>query len=104
MNKLYSADYFASEIFSQNYALMAETIIAVYRPQTVIDVGCGPGHLSKALAACGVAVTALDGHAKPDVAGTTVKFHACDLNSRDALNGIAREIKGPFDLAVCLEV
>jgi SAM-dependent methyltransferase len=104
MPTLYSQEYFDSGIFTQNYGAMAEVILAGYPARTVLDVGCGPAHLSKALAARGGAVTALDGHSRPDVSGTAIVFHACDLNSSADLQRVAAGFKGAFDIAICLEV
>ena len=104
MDPTYGQAYFASGIFEQNYDIMADRIVAAYAPRTALDVGCGPAHLSKALAARGVAVTALDGHSRPDVAGTSVAFHECDLNSSAALERVAGKFKATFDVAICLEV
>ena len=104
MNNLYNPQYFGSAIFAQNYAVMADVIVAGYAPRSVLDVGCGPAHLSRALAARGVTVTALDGHSQPDVSGTTITFHPCDLNSSAAMNAVAKKFPGPFDVAICLEV
>ena len=104
MTSLYTPAYFASGLFDQNYDILAELIIAGYRPRTAIDVGCGPGMLSQALARRGIVVAALDGHGRPDFTGLTATFRPCDLNSLESLHQVSRGLPGPFDVAICLEV
>src|SRR5262249_14369825 len=82
----------------------ADAIVRAYRPATVLDVGCGPGHLSRALAARGAQVVALDFYSKPDFREERISFHRCDLNSRDDLRTVSLAFPRLFDVAVCLEV
>jgi SAM-dependent methyltransferase len=100
----YTKAYFDSSLFDQDYEAVAAAIMTAYHPKTVLDVGCGPGKLSQALAKRGAKVVAIDGYASPDFTGYTVTFHRCDLNSSASLGKIEVEHPTPFDLAVCLEV
>jgi SAM-dependent methyltransferase len=101
----YTKKYFNSGLFDQNYDPIARAIVSTYQPKRVLDVGCGPGKLSRSLAHCGVNVTAIDGYASPDFSGTDIQFHPCDLNSHQAITAFVQKISpSQFDVVVCLEV
>lgn len=97
----YTHDYFGSALFDQDYQAVADAIVSTYHPARVIDVGCGSGGLSRALARHNIQVTAIDGHANPSFAENNIHFERCDLNSAAAIEG---KVGNNFDLAVCLEV
>lgn len=103
-NSTYSATYFDSGLFAQNYDALAEAILDAYQPHRVLDVGCGPGGLSRALARRGVAVTAVDGFADPAFATDNIRFFRCDLNSAAQVAQLAQTVGSDFDAVVCLEV
>ncbi|MDB9376043.1 class I SAM-dependent methyltransferase [Nodularia sphaerocarpa] len=98
----YPSDYFKSWFFETDYQTIAAIIVEIYQPKTLVEFGCGPGHLSRELAKLGVQVTAVDGFSQPDFAELPVEFHSLNLNDPDA---IANLFTGKsFDLALSLEV
>lgn len=98
----YSSQYFTSGIFKTDYETLASVIFELYRPKTVVEFGCGPGHLSRELAKLGVQVTAVDGHSQPNFDESSVKFYKLDLNNHTAITDFFANQH--FDLAICLEV
>ncbi|MCM0592781.1 MAG: methyltransferase domain-containing protein [Gloeotrichia echinulata IR180] len=98
----YTSDYFQSSDFDTDYQIIALTIVEIYQPKTLVEFGCGPGHLTRELAKLGVQVTAIDGFSQPDFSGLSVEFNTLNLNEPTL---IANFFTGKsFDLAVSLEV
>ncbi len=105
MSNRYHKNYFTSKIFDFDYQPIADAIINQYAPKSIIEFGCGSGQLSKALAASGVEITALDGYATPDFAGiSNISFHKVDLNNPDEAQTFLRSLNRKFDLAISMEV
>ncbi|MEJ6022704.1 class I SAM-dependent methyltransferase [Ramlibacter sp. PS4R-6] len=101
----YDAQYFGdARTFAHDYGAVAEAIVRAYAPERVLDVGCGPGHLSRELARRGCSVVATDGYSSPDFSGTRVLFEHLDLESEQAVRAATSRFTNAFDLAVCLEV
>ena len=98
----YTPDYFQSLAFDTDYQTLASYIVEIYRPKTVVEFGCGPGHLSRELAKLGVEVTAVDGFSRPDFTELSVEFSPLDLNNADAIAQFFADKR--FDLAISLEV
>jgi SAM-dependent methyltransferase len=98
----YPSKYFTSKIFDTDYQAVASVIFELYHPKTLVEFGCGLGHLSKELAKLGVKVTAVDGHSQPDFSGLSVEFYQLNLNDAVAVTNFFT-VKH-FDLAICLEV
>jgi SAM-dependent methyltransferase len=103
---------FGSEIYSKSYYdqieraevgsvdVIAEWICTALAPSTVIDVGCGPGHLLAALHRRGIRVLGID-YSKASEAHVRTKglpFSRFDLTRQEALPG------SRWDLVVCCEV
>ncbi|MEE3715174.1 methyltransferase domain-containing protein [Tumidithrix elongata RA019] len=98
----YTSDYFQSGIFKTDYQTFALAIMKIYSPKTLVELGCGPGHLSRELAKLGVQVTAIDGHSQPDFSNLSVEFYSLNLNDPSA---ILKLLTGKyFDLAISVEV
>jgi SAM-dependent methyltransferase len=98
----YTSDYFASGIFDTDYQDLALAIFETYHPKTVIEFGCGPGHLTRELAKLGVQIMAIDGHSNPDFSGYSIEFHRLNLNDALAIEKLFANKS--FDLAISLEV
>ena len=98
----YTSDYFGSELFVLDYTSLAKVIVDQFNPHRILDVGCGPGHLSREFAQLGRHVVAIDGFSSPDFHNLPVRFMRVDLNNPEQIvQTIARET---FDLVVCVEV
>lgn len=103
---------FGSSIYSRSYYEQVEqserhsvTVIAtwidrVLGPRSVVDIGCGPGHLIEALHSSGIQVLGLDYSlaAKESVARKGLPFQTFDLTTPGLVPG------APWDLVVCCEV
>jgi len=99
----YNFEYFNDGIFATDYIFLANAIAQSYAPKSVIEVGCGPGHLSKALSNLSIKVDAIDGFAEPDFHDfPNITFSYIDLNNeKQFLNFIGEK---QYDLAICTEV
>ncbi len=98
----YTSDYFNDGIFDTDYQKIASVIFELYHPTTVVEFGCGPGHLSKELAKLGVQITAVDGYSKPKFEDLSVEFSPLNLNDSAAIANYF--VDKHFDLAISLEV
>ena len=56
---------------------VALNVLKVARPRTVLDIGCGPGHVASRCRDLGIRVTGIDLHQPP--AAVVSEFHATDL-------------------------
>ncbi|MDO9374771.1 MAG: methyltransferase domain-containing protein [Ferruginibacter sp.] len=100
----YNDHYFRSSIFNFDYGPVADAILSEYAPKTVIEIGCGNGELTKALAKEKISIVAIDGYSNPDFKNyANIEFHRVNLNDAGALNTF-RFGQKKFDLAICLEV
>lgn len=75
---------------------LAPTLVALFEPQTVIDVGCGEGWWAEAFSELGCDVLGVDSGAIP-TSPLDDRFRAVDLTQ-------PFPDLGTWDLAVCLEV
>jgi SAM-dependent methyltransferase len=91
-------------------ASASQAMPAPGRPTRVIDVGCGVGRTSIALARAGFDVVGVDPEARAVALaeGTARELGLSESNARfleaDAMATPAPELSGRFDLAVCSEV
>jgi SAM-dependent methyltransferase len=98
----YSKDYFESGIFEADYLAIAEVITGQFKPKRILDVGCGPGHLSRKFAGFGLQVMAIDEFSSPDFEGLPIHFERVNLNEPAELLRVIGKQK--FDAVICLEV
>jgi SAM-dependent methyltransferase len=100
----YGNQYFTEEIFSTDYPSLAKAIIEAYAPKHIVEVGCGPGHLTKSFSALNIKTTAIDGFSVPDFSAyPNIDFTKIDLNNKSEMSTFLNNNKG-FDLVVCTEV
>jgi SAM-dependent methyltransferase len=99
---IYSRSYYeqVEQMESASVALIADWIGLALKPTSVVDVGCGPGHLIEALHRHNIRILGLDysAAAKAQVERKGLPFQAFDLTRPGVLPG------SPWDLAVCCEV
>ena len=103
-DEVYGDDYFTmvDQTTGDSAEVIASTIIDHFCPQSVIDIGCGPGNLIDHLRSCGVTVKGVE-HAKS-------ALHYCHQRRLDVAEIDLSDPKqnsatlGAFDLAVSMEV
>lgn len=101
-NEAYSASYYADieRIEGHSVACIAEWIVQNMSPRSVIDIGCGPGHLTAQMRERGVNVTGCD------LSGAALR--ACGEKGLDVfefdLTKDGSLLTNPVDLAICCEV
>ena len=99
---LYSMSYY-SQIESyeaSSVEIIAEWMSNNFPVSKLIDVGCGPGHLTRSLATRGFSVLGID---ISDASERLVKAKGLPFQRYD-LTKIGVPAGGPWDLAVCCEV
>ncbi|MBI4860568.1 MAG: methyltransferase domain-containing protein [Candidatus Riflebacteria bacterium] len=60
---------------------IALALVGELEPGTLLDIGCGPGHIARLIRNTGVRVTGIDLEAPPE--GQLDEFHRCDLARED---------------------
>jgi SAM-dependent methyltransferase len=103
LDAIYDANFFAewgkgNEPYMRTAEVIAETLLAEFKPKRVADVGCGCGLYSHAFARRGVEVFSLDGARAPVEHALPVPVHVQDLTVP------FENTWGRFDFALCLEV
>lgn len=100
----YEQHYFDEGIFSTDYLSLAKVINEKYQPKHVVEVGCGPGHLTRCLAEFDIQVTAIDGFSSPDFGNyTQIAFSKVNLDEESEIE-VFLEKNSTFDIAICTEV
>ncbi len=99
----YSKSYYedVERLERESVQWMAEWITRYLRPSSVIDVGCGPGHLMAALASRGVRVYGVDISSAALRAVRSKGLHAERFDLRDPHRRLPG---GPYELAISCEV
>lgn len=101
---VYNRSYFSGDEFLENdYSSMASAIVELFRPNSVVEFGCGQGYLASELIRRGVQVVAMDGYATPSIVNENFTFHRIDLNSDIDLHKLIESMP-KFSLAVSFEV
>jgi SAM-dependent methyltransferase len=100
---IYDAAFFrewgpGNEKYVQSARLIADLLWDVYRPASVIDLGCGCGVYADAFRRKGARVVAVDGVRPPSEHTFPGEVQVRDLTAP------FDNPWGPFDLALCLEV
>jgi SAM-dependent methyltransferase len=100
---VYSEDYYkdVERLEAKWVPIIAEWIKINLKPQSVLDVGCGPGHQMAALRLCGMRVVGVD-ISKAALKLTTLKGLECYEHNLTDPNALLPEEN--FDLAICCEV
>jgi len=80
-------------------------MLTVHNPE-ILDVGCGGGILSEALAKTGARVTGIDlSQASIEVARQHAQKHELEINYRyESVEEIIRKHAGSFDVVTCMEM
>lgn len=101
---IYNQNYFDETIFDTDYETIASEINRKYSPKKIIEFGCGPGHLTLALAKLGINITAVDGFSNPNFSNVkNISFTKLDLNNKKDSKAFLNS-NTEFDLAICMEV
>ncbi|MEQ9219049.1 MAG: class I SAM-dependent methyltransferase [Cyclobacteriaceae bacterium] len=105
MKSPYNANYFRESIFENDYSAMAELIAKHYKPAKILEIGCGQGQLSKALAKSGAQIIAIDGFSEPDFGDyPNISFYQVDLNDIEKTHQFIDGLEDHFDLTISMEV
>jgi SAM-dependent methyltransferase len=101
-NSVYSKSYYedVERIEAESVRHIADWIVASLAPRRLMDVGCGPGHLSRALADRGVEVVGVDlsDEAIRKTSQKGIPVSHFDLTKPGALPG------APYDIVLSCEV
>lgn len=100
INSLYNSQYFGERMSWKKdvYQIIADGIVTYFRPDELIDVGCGNGVLMECLAG------------RVDAFGIDGSFEAINICTDKGLNAVVFDLRQPvtnvlkFDLAVSIEV
>lgn len=97
-----TADYGDASLWETQFSRVAERIVSVYRPSTVLDIGCAYGYLVTALRDRGVEAYGLDvsDYAISQVRSDIRQYCVCG----SAVDGIPDSLPEHFDLIVCIEM
>lgn len=95
-------DYSEREVWERNFAWIADNIVSIFRPNTVLDVGCAYGYLVEALRDRGVNAYGIDisKHAISQVREDMRQF----CNAQDILEDLPNEFPQKYDLVITIEV
>jgi hypothetical protein len=103
LDRIYDRAFFeewgpANERYVRSAELIAQGLVEEFRPQRIVDLGCGCGVYAHAFRRQGVEVVAIDGVLAP----AELRFPG-EIHIRDLTRPFENEW-GAFDFALCLEV
>jgi len=101
---LYDSEFFAnrtSESRQFTYSKMADSIVEILRPGSVVDVGCGDGQLLEQLQLKGIQCLRIE---VSEHGVKLCKERGVAVIQMDLRTPTANRVPGRFDLGVCLEV
>src|SRR5262245_45757846 len=100
---VYSASYYddVERLEAESVEHLAEWIRTTFRPDRIIDVGCGPGHLMSALTRRGVSVFGVDISRE---SMRRLRMKGLPAEAFDLTNGNRALPGGRYDMAISCEV
>jgi len=100
---VYSESYYqdVERIEAKSMPVLAEWIIAELKPKTILDIGCGPGHLMASLNALGADCIGVD---ISDASLRKTSDKGLECHRHDLTDPAAPLPASPFDLAISCEV
>ena len=87
-----------NEVWRAFFLSLADRIVGIVNPRTVLDVGCARGLLVQALAAKGIEASGID------ISEHAIETAHEDVRSRLRVASAAEPVGGRYDLVSCIEV
>ncbi len=109
LDEIYSAEWFSGDFegLQPEFDVVADAIFRQFRPETAVDVGCGPGMVVARLRGLGVEASGIEGSAHGiAAAGVGVRPHLvhADITTERWLENCVDVDAGARALVICTEV